>query len=94
MRIYVDFVGDARLASGVKHAELDVPPGTSFRDVVRLVGGRFPTLINQVLETDGQTLMPANILNVNGKRTVRRCDMGDGVSDGDRITFMSILAGG
>ena len=94
MRIYVDFLGDARLATAVKQAELDVAPSISFRGLVRLLGARYPTLISTVIEADGETLMPANILNVNGRRTIRRTEMDDGPSDGDRITFMSILAGG
>ena len=94
MRIFVDFLGDARLATSVKQTELDVPPHTTFRGLVRLLTVRYPALVGKVVETDGETLMPANILNVNGKHTVQTTEMDERPSDGDRVTFMSILAGG
>ena len=94
MRIFVDFLGDARLATSVKQTELEVWPHATFLDVVRLLAERYPALIGQVLEADGESLMPANILNLNGKHTIQTSQMDDSPSDGDRITFMSILAGG
>ena len=94
MRIIVEFLGDARLATSIKQTELDIVPRTTYRDLVRLAGERFPALIGAVIEGDGETLMPANILNLNGKRTIQTTQMDDSPSDGDRITFMSILAGG
>jgi molybdopterin converting factor small subunit len=94
MRIFVDFLGDARLATSVKQTELRVPPGATYRDVVRILAQRYPALVGQVLEADGETLMPANMLNLNGKYTIQTDQMDESPSDGDRITFMSILAGG
>jgi hypothetical protein len=73
---------------------LDIPPDVTYRGLVRLLGARFPALIGAVIEEDGETLMPANILNLNGKRTIQPGQLDELVSDGDRITFMSILAGG
>jgi hypothetical protein len=94
LRIFVDFVGDARLATSVKQTELEIAPHTTYRGIIRLLTERYPSLVGAVVETDGETLMPANILNLNGKRTIQTAQMGECPSDGDRITFMSILAGG
>jgi molybdopterin converting factor small subunit len=94
MRIAVEFLGDARLATQTRQTELEIPPGASYRELVRLLVERFPALIGAVIEEDGETLMPANILNLNGKRTVQSEQFDETLSDGDRVTFMSILAGG
>jgi molybdopterin converting factor small subunit len=94
MRIVVEFLGDARLATQIRQTELEITQGTSFRDLVRLISDRFPALVGAVIEEDGETLMPANILNLNGKRTIQSTQLDDVLSDGDRITFMSVLAGG
>lgn len=94
MRIVVEFIGDARLATNVRQTELEVSPDTTYRDLVRLVGERFPTLVGAVIEPDGETLMPANMLNLNGRRSIGASAMGERMNEGDRVTFMSILAGG
>lgn len=94
MRIIVEFLGDARLAASIKQTELDIAPHTTYRGLVRLLAEQFPALVGKVIEGDGETLMPANILNLNGKRTIQETQMEDRLSDGDWITFMSILAGG
>ena len=94
MRIFVEFIGDARLATSVKQTELEVASHTSYRGVIRLLADRYPALIGAVIEADGATLMPANILNLKGKRTIQTAQMDECPGDGDRITFMSILAGG
>jgi molybdopterin converting factor small subunit len=94
MRIVVEFLGDARLATSVKQTELETPPHTTFRGLLRMLAGRYPALVGNVIEADGETLMPANILNVNGRHTVQTSEMDDHPRDGDRVTFMSILAGG
>jgi molybdopterin converting factor small subunit len=94
MRIYVEFLGDARLATAVRQTELMVPPDITYTDILHQLSRQYPALIGAVLEDDGETLMPANLLNLNGKHTLQPDEMSSSPVDGDRITFMSILAGG
>jgi len=94
MRIHVDFLGLSRLAAGVKEIALDLEEGTTFRDIVRTLGTRYPKMIGNVIQPDGEMLQTPNIFNLNAKRMIQVSQMDDSPSDGDRIILMSISAGG
>jgi molybdopterin converting factor small subunit len=94
MRIQVEFLGVSRLETGIKEMALDVEKGATFRDLVRVLGIRYPALIGNVIQPDGETLQAPNILNHNAKRMVQASQMDSGPSDGDRIILMSMSAGG
>jgi len=90
----VELLGLSRLAVGAKKITLDLEEGTTFRDIVRLLGTRYPAMIGNVIQPDGETLQRPNIFNLNVKRMIRASQMDDSPSDGDRIILMSISAGG
>lgn len=94
MRVHMEFLGLSRLAAGVKEIALDLEKGTTFRDIVRLLGTQYPTMIGDVIQPDGETLQVPNILNQNAKRMVQANQMDDSPNDGDRIILMSVSAGG
>jgi molybdopterin converting factor small subunit len=94
MRVHIEFLGLARLATGLKELELDLENGATFRDMVRTLGTQYPALIGNVIQPDGETLQHPNRLNHNAKRIVQAHQMDERPSDGDRIIVMSISAGG
>jgi molybdopterin converting factor small subunit len=94
MRIHVEFLGLSRLAAGVREITLDLEEGTTFRDIVRTLGARYPKMIGNVIQPDGETLQLPNIFNLNARQMIKANQMGDSPSDGDRIILMSISAGG
>ncbi|MCP4543758.1 MAG: MoaD/ThiS family protein [Chloroflexi bacterium] len=73
---------------------MDLKEGATFRDVVRALSVRYPALIGDVISPDGEILHPPHIFNLNAKRMVQENQMDECLGDGDRITLMSILAGG
>jgi molybdopterin converting factor small subunit len=94
MRIHVELLGLSRLIAGVKEIALDVQEGTTFRDIVRILGARYPKMIGDVIQPDGETLHPPNIFNLNTKRMIQANQMNDSPNEDDRIILMSISAGG
>lgn len=94
MNITVEFSGIARIVTGTRQVTLEVSDGTSFRQVIRLLGQRYPQLVGEVIHADGETLQASNMLNVNGKRMVQPAQMDNRPDDGDRLILMSVLAGG
>jgi hypothetical protein len=94
MNVTLEILGVPRLITGVKEMRLDVEKGTTFRDIVRMLGATYPALIGSVIQPDGETLYPSHVLNQNGKRMVHEGQMGESPGDGDQITLMAILAGG
>ena len=94
MRVRVELLGLSRLAAGAKEITLDLEEDTTFRDIVRMLSTRYPKMIGNVIQPDGETLQSPNILNLNAKRMIQANQMDDSPSDGDRIILMSISAGG
>ena len=93
MLVHVEFQGVSRIAAGAKETTLEVPEGTTYRGIVRAVGRRFPALIGNVIQADGDAF-EATLLDQTRKRIIGHDRMDETPGDGDRITFMSILAGG
>jgi len=94
MQVSVEFMGIARVVSGVKQVTLELEEGTTFRQIVRLLGQRYPKLLGEVIQADGETFQPSNMLNLNGRRMIQPAQMDDAPCNGDRLILMSILAGG
>ena len=94
MKIQIEFTGVSRVVTGEKKIVLDLDDSTTFRDIVQMLGMRYPQLIGEVIHADGETLLASNMLNLNGKRMIQPAHMDDRPSDGDRLILMSILAGG
>ncbi len=94
MQVLVEFMGVARVVSGVKQVTLELEEGTTFRQVIRLLGQQYPKLLGEIIQADGETFQASNMLNLNGRRMVQPAQMDDVPNDGDRLIFMSILAGG
>ena len=94
MRIHLELLGLSRLAAGTKEITLDLEEGTSFREIVRELAGRYPAMVGNVIQPDMETLHPPNIFNQNARRLIQASQMDDSPNDGDRIILMSISAGG
>ena len=94
MRIQVELLGLSRFVVGAKEITLELKEGATFHDIVRLLGARYPALIGNVIQPDGEMLQAPNILNCNAKRMIQPSQMNESPSDGDRVILMSISAGG
>ena len=77
-----------------KEISLELEQDTSFTDLVRLLGERYPALIPNVIQADRETLQAPNIFNLNARKMIQVARMGEGPSDGDRVILMSMSAGG
>lgn len=94
MNVVVEFAGISRVLTGVRDLSCSLEPDTSYRDLICQLGIRFPALVGVVITPDGDALFPENKIALNGKRMIQDSEMDTFLSDGDRLTLMSILAGG
>jgi molybdopterin converting factor small subunit len=94
MHVHLELFGLSRIAAGTKELLLELEEGTTFRDVVKLLSEKYPDMIGNVINPDGETLHPPNIFNLNAKRMIHPDQMGECPSDGDRVILMSVSAGG
>lgn len=94
MRVQVELFGLSRLIAGEKEITLRLNEGATFRDAVRALVQKYPEMIGDVVQADGETMQAPNILNLDGKRMIQPHHMDENLSDGDRIILMSMSAGG
>ncbi|MBN1640175.1 MAG: MoaD/ThiS family protein [Anaerolineae bacterium] len=94
MRVQIELLGLSRLVTGKREVSLDVEPGTTFRDIVRMLADQYPQMIGNVIRPDRVTLQEPNILNLNAKQMVQAAQMGHSPGENDRIILMSMSAGG
>ena len=94
VRIQLELFGLPRLIAGEKKITLRLKEGATFRDAVRALGQRYPDMVGDVVQVDGETLQAPNILNRDGRRMIQPDQMDEDLRDGDRIIVMSMSAGG
>ncbi len=94
LRIEVELFGLSRLIAGEKEVTLTLDESATFRDIVKELVKRYPDMIGDVVQADGLTMQPPNILNLDGRRMIKADQMDESLSDGDRIILMSMSAGG
>ena len=94
MRVEVELLGLSRLVTGKRQVSLELEGDVTFRDIVRELGTAYPELIGNVIRSDKQTLQEPNIFNLNARQMIQANQMGNSLSDGDRVILMSMSAGG
>lgn len=94
MKVSVEFNGIFRILTKTSHLTLDLAPGTTFREIITRLSERYPELSGEVLDSDDGALIDSNGLSLNGKRMIQPADLDDAPQEGDRLIFMSVLAGG
>jgi molybdopterin converting factor small subunit len=94
MRVQVEFLGLSRMVTGEKEISLELEDGATFKDIVRVLGDKYPELVGNVIQSDKRSLQAPNIFNLGAKRMIQAHHMDTSPSDGDRVILMSMSAGG
>ena len=94
MKVSVEFNGIFRILTKTSHLTLDLASETTFREIITLLSERYPELSGEVLDSEDGGLIDSNGLSLNGKRMIQPADLDDAPQEGDRLIFMSVLAGG
>ncbi len=92
--IKVDFIGHSRILTRQKEIQLNIEPGTSYREIIKIIAQMYPALVGQVISPDGLELFGSNMFNRNGEHMVQEDEMDNLPEDGDNLILMSVLAGG
>jgi len=93
-QVLVEFTGISRVLTGKTEYMLSITDDADVKDVVRLISRKFPALVGEVIETDGETLIPTNLFSVNGRQILNEGQVQYKPIDGDRLILLSLLAGG
>lgn len=94
IRVIVEFTGLAKTIAGMQETTLNVPEGTTYRDIVRRVGELHPGLIGILIADDGETFLSSNMFVINGDLANPVMIMDQKPGDGERIHLMSVITGG
>ncbi len=94
IQVLVEFTGISRMLTGRMEYQLPLADGAGMMDVVRAIGCKFPPLVGEVIEKDGESLIPTNLFSVNGKQILHEGQLQYQPKNGDRLILLSLLAGG
>lgn len=94
MKIEVEFTGFAQAITHQKVIQLELPEGTTYREIVKLLGQKYPELVGLLIDVDGETFLSSNMFIVNGDMVSPAMVMDESPRDGDRLILMSLITGG
>lgn len=94
IKVKVEFTGVSRVLTGETETTLDLKSKATISDVVNKLGEKFPTLLGQVIQQDGKSLIPTNVFSVNGETILHESDLTYCPQNGDTLILLSLLAGG
>lgn len=94
MEISIEFTGIARELTGAAEMEFEVPVGTTYRDLVRLLAEHFPSLIGILIDPSRESFLSSNMFVINGDLAFPAMIMDESPADGERIALMSVITGG
>ena len=94
MELMVEFAGLSRMHTRTPRFTMQLDETTTFRQILRMLGDRYPELVWDVISPGLRSLQSSNMLNLNGKHMIQPSQMDECPDPGDRLILMSILAGG
>ena len=82
----------ARLSSGLKEVEIDLPPDGGLQGIVEALADACPALVGIAISEDRTALLDSYTFNLNGTTFVS--SESSRLREGDRLLLFSSLAGG
>jgi hypothetical protein len=94
IHVTIEFSGVARNIVGQKEIALELDEKTSFRDIIFLLGNRYPGLIGVLIDSDRKNFLSSNMFVINGDMTTPAMVVDESPHDGDHLVLMSLITGG
>jgi hypothetical protein len=94
MNIEVEFIGVSRILSGVSKANIIIPAGGSYRDIIHELSEEYPAFNGQLIDTENNSFIGSSMFNLDGKRMVKPGELDNTPDEGGHLILMSVLAGG
>ncbi|MHB1296202.1 MAG: ubiquitin family protein [Anaerolineae bacterium] len=92
IKLIVELLGASRRLAQAKEHPLALDEGATYRDVLRQLACDFPTLVGPVILPENSDLVPAYMMNIDGRHAV--VDLDIPAQDGQRLILMFMEAGG
>jgi len=82
------------MLTGQSEMMIKIRQDTAFSEIVELLGMKFPSLVGQIIDKNGNDLIATNLFSLNGQRIIQESEMKESPKEGDRLILISLLAGG
>ncbi|MHB0856708.1 MAG: ubiquitin family protein [Anaerolineae bacterium] len=92
IKLTVELLGASRRLANIREYPLSLDDGATYRDVLRCLARDFPALVGPVILPENSDLVPAYMLNIDGRHAVS--DLDKPAQDGQRLILMFMEAGG
>jgi molybdopterin converting factor small subunit len=93
-QVQVEFTGISRMLTGQSEMSIKIRQGTTFSEIVELLGKKFPPMLGQIIDKNGDEFIATNLFSLNGQRIIQESEMKESPKEGDRLILISLLAGG
>jgi hypothetical protein len=90
----IEFTGVAQMITGHNLIRLTLPETATYRDIVRILGMRFPELVGVLIDPAGDIFLSSNMFIINGEMGNPAMMMDKSPKNGDRLVLMSVITGG
>lgn len=94
MKITIEFTGITKAITQADEIDFNVPDGTTYRDLVKLLAEEFPGMVGLIIDPDRENFLSSNMFVVNGDLEFPAMIMDICPADGERIALMSVITGG
>ena len=92
--VQVEFTGISRMLTGQSEMTIKIRQGTTFSEIVKLIGKKYPSMVGQIIDKRGSIFIATNLFSLNGQRIIQESEMNGSPREGDRLILISLLAGG
>ncbi|WP_148682396.1 ubiquitin-like small modifier protein 1 [Pyrobaculum neutrophilum] len=93
MKVRVKFLATLYERTGVLKTEVEIPEGSSVRDLIKILDSRFRGLESELLDESGGLKPMYNVL-VNGRAVEWLNGLATALREGDEVVFIPPAAGG
>jgi hypothetical protein len=94
LQVKVEFNALTKQIAGIPEIYLSLPVKSTYRDVVRELGKRFPEMIGIIIAPDGETFLSSNLFAIDGDLANPAMLMDLSPADGECIQLLSVITGG
>jgi len=94
VKITIEFTGITKSITQAGEIEYDVPLDFTYRDLIKMLAVKYPSMINLIIDPDGQNFLSSNMFVINGNLEFPAMMLDQSPSDGEHISLMSVITGG
>jgi hypothetical protein len=94
LNITIEFTGLAKSIAGASEVQLDIPGGSTYRDLIRMLAGKYPAMIGILIAPNAENFLSSTMFVVNGDLAFPAMIIDESPKENEHIHLMSVITGG